>query len=157
MLLLFLRIYKERRPMSLRTNPAEMTFTVPYIEHTLHLPISHELRSHMSAVTHAVARSHEDDYGQMRATIQKVVPIALGVLAATILCPLWVPVATISSLFLGPISWILAGVTGCYVWGAAQKVMEAFNEQCPELVHYAAARGVMYQRNITLESLDIRS
>lgn len=141
--------------MSMRSSPTEMTFTAPYIEHTFHLPVSHETRSHMYTVSRAVAHTYGEDYHQMRETLVKVMPIALGILAATILSPLWVPVATISSLLLGPISWIMAGVTGCYVWGAAQKIMEAFDEQCYELVNYATARVIMNQRNITLESLGI--
>jgi hypothetical protein len=62
-------------------------------------------------------------------------------------------VATLSSILLGPISWIMAGVVGCSVWDTAQNIVNAFERQCPLIANYVVARAVMYQRNISLETL----
>ena len=143
--------------MSSRPSTSGLTFRFPYIGLTLNLPLSEDLRTSMREVTDQVRTFHKKDYDELRETIIKILPIAVGILAAVVLSPLWLPVAGLSSLLLGPLSWIVAGVAGCYVWEVSQKVTKAFEEQCPEIVNYGIARGVMHKKNISLENLSQRS
>jgi hypothetical protein len=125
---------------------ARLSFQVPFINYKLPLPLSQTQVDEMSAFTETVRDTNARALEDMLETITKVAPIALAIIAAIALSPIWFPIATISSFLLGPITWIAAGVTGVAIWEVAQRISTSFYQQHPAIVTYVAAKTVSWQR-----------
>ncbi|MCX6990269.1 MAG: hypothetical protein NTX49_04295 [Chlamydiae bacterium] len=126
-----------------------LTFQLPFINYKLPLPLSQIQVDEMGAFTQTVRDTDARALEDMLGTITKVAPIALAVIAAIALSPIWFPIATISSFLLGPITWIAAGVTGVAIWEVAQRVCTSFHEQHPAIVEFAAAKIVSWHKKET--------
>jgi len=106
----------------------------------------------MNQYSQEVSSENPDEFARMRETLTKVAPLAVAILGALILTPIWLPIASISSFVLGPITWIMAGVIGSAVGQVAKKVMREFDRQCPQIVNFVTAHAVRCQRTEEADS-----
>jgi|GEM_PF-3580541 len=123
-----------------------LTFNIPVMNYDVKIPLSHEQRAAMGSTVREVLQSHSAKFDQMRATILHVTPVALAILTAMVLSPIWITAATLTSYVIGPISWMLAGVGAYGLWNLSNRVVDSFDRQCPEITDYAAACLVLMEK-----------
>lgn len=134
-----------------------LTFNIPVMNYEVKIPLSDQQRAAMESKVREVVHSDSAQFDQMHATILHVAPVALAILTAMVLAPIWISAATLTSYVIGPISWMLAGVGACGLWMLSNKVVDSFKRQCPEITDYAAARLVLMEKETRVHTVRAQS